>query len=178
MCGVLNVSDTNILTPLSCPKGNQGEISCPHVQSNVWAEQVNDARMFTRGNHMLENIPPSRAALFQYAKHAIYQAGHIWGYVLIACPSLPSASEWVWTKAAEHDWSPLWSDLPKAATVWNELVRCNCKKRCAGNCKCCSANQVHTFVPLFWTMHQKGYGVTFVVKNYVISRIPKDIAVL
>ncbi len=59
--------------------------------------------MFARRNHMLENIPPSRAALFQHVKHAIYQAGHIWGNTLIACPSLPSASEWVWTKVAEHD---------------------------------------------------------------------------
>ena len=42
---------------------------------------VNAARkqLFSYGNRKLENIPPSRAALLQHVKHALFQAGYIWG---------------------------------------------------------------------------------------------------
>jgi hypothetical protein len=67
-------------------------------------------------------------------RHSDYKDG------LVACPAVPSASEWGWTKVAENFWPPLWSDIHEAAIVCNELVRCNCKKRYAGNCKCCRTN--------------------------------------
>ena len=44
-------------------------------------QKVNEARkiLFACGNRQIENIPPTRAALFQHAKRALFQAGHIWG---------------------------------------------------------------------------------------------------
>ena len=43
---------------------------------------INDARkqMFATGNRKIENIPPTRDALEQHVKCAIYQAGHIWAH--------------------------------------------------------------------------------------------------
>ena len=42
-------------------------------------KKVNDARirLFALCNRQLENIPPTRTALIEHAKHAIFQAGHI-----------------------------------------------------------------------------------------------------
>ena len=61
---------------------------------------VNAARkqLFSYSNRKLKNIPPPRAALLQHAKHASFQAGHVWGQAMIADPSLPSPSEWGWQK--------------------------------------------------------------------------------
>ena len=50
--------------------------------------------MFAKGNRQLENIPPTREALRQHAKRAVYQAGHIWGQSQTANPDMPSPAEW------------------------------------------------------------------------------------
>ena len=51
---------------------------------------VNAARkqLFSYGNRKLENLPPTRAAMYQHAKRASFQAGYIWGQALIANPVL------------------------------------------------------------------------------------------
>ena len=56
---------------------------------------VNAARkqLFSYGNRKLENLPPSRAALYQHVERASFQAGYIWGQALIANPSLPSPGD-------------------------------------------------------------------------------------
>ena len=78
---------------------------------------VNAARkqLFSYSNRKLENIPPSRAALLQHAKHASLQAGHVWGQAMIADPSLPSPSEWGWQKDNDGNWIPLWITLAEAS---------------------------------------------------------------
>ena len=47
-------------------------------------------QLFTKWGTSMENLPPTKAALVQYAKRAVYQAGHIWGQVFIShsCPSV------------------------------------------------------------------------------------------
>ena len=46
---------------------------------------VNAARkqLFSNRNRKLENLPPSKAALYQHVKRASFQAGYIWGQGLI-----------------------------------------------------------------------------------------------
>lgn len=104
-------------------------------------KKVNEARkhMFAKGNRQLENIPPTREALRQHARRAIYQAGHIWGQSQTANPDLPSPAEWGWRKD-DDGWHPLWTVLPEASKGCRELIRCKCRKRCSGNCKCFGAN--------------------------------------
>ena len=104
-------------------------------------KKVNEARkqMFAKGNRQLENIPPTREALRQHAKRAVYQAGHIWGQSQTANPDMPSPAEWGWKKN-DDGWHPFWTVLPEASKGCRELIRCKCTKRCSGNCKCFRAN--------------------------------------
>ena len=103
---------------------------------------VNTARkqLFSYGNRKLENLPPSRAALFQHVERASFQAGYIWGQALIAKPSLPSPADWGWQKDRDGKWTPLWTTLAEASKECRELIKCNCKKHCLGHYKCHKAN--------------------------------------
>jgi len=103
--------------------------------------RINDARqaIFSQGTKSIEHIPPTQAALKQHVKRAVYQAGHVWGQSLEPIQELPSPSEWGW-KDSPHGWEPLWTTLPKASKVCNELIRCGCKKACRGLCKCTKAD--------------------------------------
>jgi len=51
-------------------------------------------QLFTKRGQSMENLPPTKAALVQHAKRAIYQAGHIWGQVFKATPLLLSPGDW------------------------------------------------------------------------------------
>ena len=101
---------------------------------------VNEAReeLFPKRSS-LESIPPSRAALVQHAKRAIFQGGHMWGQTLLPQPTLPSPSDWGWSKNKDK-WTPLWTTLPQAKDTCYELIRCGCKSVCRGRCKCKKAN--------------------------------------
>jgi len=46
----------------------------------------------------VKQIPPTRAALEEHAKRAVYQGGHIWGKKLLPDPVLPSPIDWGWVK--------------------------------------------------------------------------------
>ncbi|KAF3851981.1 hypothetical protein F7725_005336 [Dissostichus mawsoni] len=76
----------------------------------------------------------------QHVKRAVFQAGHIWGQSQIANPELPSPADWGWAKNADDFWHPFWTVMPEASKGCRELIKCKCKKRCAGNCKCSAAN--------------------------------------
>ena len=106
-------------------------------------QSVNDARkvLFAQKGRTLENIPPTADALLQHAKRVAYQAGHCWGQCLVCIPELPSPSEWGWTRSESDVWQPLWSTLPEASKVCQELVKCGCKaeRGCKGRCKCLKA---------------------------------------
>ncbi|XP_014677523.1 PREDICTED: uncharacterized protein LOC106817375 [Priapulus caudatus] len=85
---------------------------------------VNAARkqLFSHGNRKIENIPPSRAALYQHVKRASFQAGHIWAQAMTSSPTLPSPSSWGWKLDDDGHWIPLWSVLPEASKGCRELV--------------------------------------------------------
>jgi hypothetical protein len=103
--------------------------------------EVNEAhkQLFAHGNRKVENISPTKEALLQHVKRAVYQAGHIWCLVLITNPELPSA-DWGWVKDEEEgDWCPFWSTMPEASKGCEGLIKCSCKSRCIGRCKCSTA---------------------------------------
>ena len=101
---------------------------------------INEARkqMFCAARQ-IENIPPSKDALEEHLKRAVYQAGHVWGQALVPNPELPSPSEWGWQNEL-GTWKPLWTKLPEASKACRELIKCGCLKRCKGNCKCSKSN--------------------------------------
>ena len=102
---------------------------------------VNESRqeLFSKKSRAIENIPPTRAALLQDTKCAVYQARHVWGSVLIAKPQIPSPQEWCWQRE-ESEWKPVWTVLPQVQESCCELIHCGCKKGCTGQCKYCKAN--------------------------------------
>ena len=104
-------------------------------------KKVNEARkqLFAQGNRQSENIPPTKEALRQHVKRAVFQAGNIWGQSQIANPELPSPADGGWAKNADDVWHPFWTVMPEASKGCRELIKCKCKKRCAGNCKCSGA---------------------------------------
>ena len=102
---------------------------------------VNDARrwLFTQKSRLLENIPPTQAALKQHIKRTSYQA-YCWNEALTLHPNLPSPADWAWYKDTNcNTWQPLWTNIPEAAESCHELVRCGCKKSCNARCKCVKA---------------------------------------
>uniref|UniRef100_A0A1X7T7W9 Tesmin/TSO1-like CXC domain-containing protein n=1 Tax=Amphimedon queenslandica TaxID=400682 RepID=A0A1X7T7W9_AMPQE len=97
---------------------------------------INEARkhLFSKKGRSMDAIPPTKAALIQHIRRAVYQGGHCWGKVYQAAMNLPSPENWGWTDT--NDWKPLWTTLPEAGASSRELLCCNCKKGCRGLCKC------------------------------------------
>jgi hypothetical protein len=54
--------------------------------------------------------------------------------------------------------------LPEASKGCHELIKCNCKKRCVGWCKCCGANLQCTQL-LCWAVRE---GTATIFKNVTI----------
>ena len=106
-------------------------------------ESVNEARkvLFSQKGRPLESIPLTSDALILHTKRVVYQAGHCWGQCLIPIPELPSPIEWGWIKSDFGSWKPLWTTIPQASKVCQELLRsgCNPEKGCVGRCKCVKA---------------------------------------
>lgn len=92
-------------------------------------KKVNEARkqLFAQGNRQSENTPPTKEALRQHVKRAVFQAGHIWGQSQIANPELPSPADWGWAKNADDVWHPFWTVIPEASKGCRELIKCKCK---------------------------------------------------
>jgi len=68
---------------------------------------VAQKRLFAFGNQQRENILPTRAALFQHAKHALFQAGNIWGQTQLPNYIVPSPADWGWLEEEEDIWVPV-----------------------------------------------------------------------
>lgn len=102
---------------------------------------VNDARqeLFSKKSRTLENIPPTRAALVNHIKRAVFQGGYIWEQTLLKEPVLPCPSQWGWQREGSS-WVPHWTTLQQAKDSCYELIRCGCKTVCRGRCKCFKAN--------------------------------------
>ena len=55
-------------------------------------EDINQARkhLFAQKGRSIENIPPTKAALVQHIKRAVYQAGYCWAQATTSSPDLPA----------------------------------------------------------------------------------------
>ena len=51
--------------------------------------------------------------------------------------------KWGWI-LNEDGFSPRWMTIPEATEACRELIKCGCKKRCQGRCKCKKANLLCT----------------------------------
>ena len=104
-------------------------------------KSVNEVRqeLFSKKSRSLDSIPPTRAALLQHAKRAVFQGGYIWSQTLVKNPVLPSPADWGWQRDGSS-WVPYWTTLPQAKDMCYELIRCGCKTACRGRCKCMKAN--------------------------------------
>lgn len=99
---------------------------------------VNNARkhLFTKTGRQIDHIPPSKEALIQHCKRAVYQGAHIWSQASNPTPPLPDPSDWGW-QFVKGNWHPLWTTLPQASETCQELLKCGCKTGCSSKrCKC------------------------------------------
>ena len=87
--------------------------------------------LFCKGR-AIDNIPPTKDALYQHVRRAAYISGYVWGNLLIPMMNLPPFEMHGW----KADATPHWTNLPQASKGLRELIKCNCKKGCTGNCKC------------------------------------------
>ncbi|KAK0150015.1 hypothetical protein N1851_009250 [Merluccius polli] len=57
---------------------------------------IDQARLelFTKKGRGMEQIPPTKEALVQHLKRAVYQGGHCWGQALEVAPNMPSPADW------------------------------------------------------------------------------------
>ena len=74
-------------------------------------------------------ILPTRVALKQHVRQAMYEGGHVWGQTVLPAPALPSPTDWDWVKTSEQTYEPHWTTLPEASEVCRVVGR----GRSAGN---------------------------------------------
>ena len=100
--------------------------------------KVNEARhrLFTSGKKTLENIQPSRAALFEHTKRALVQASFYWNRATLVHQEIPDFREWGWQMEYNGIWLPYWTTYSIASKACSILLHCNCERSCTGNCKC------------------------------------------
>ena len=78
---------------------------------------TNEARqyIFCQKTWDIENIPPTKTALFHRTLRAVYHACYIWGQALVPSPVLPGPPDWGW-KQEKGVWEPNWTLLPQVVT--------------------------------------------------------------
>ena len=90
-------------------------------------------KLFARKNNV-QLIPPTKAALEEHVKRAVYQGGHVLGQILLPAPELPPPTNWGWSMTGGQ-YTPYWTRLPEAADNCIELVSCKCQKGSVRRCK-------------------------------------------
>ena len=107
------------------------------------ANNVNICRkeMFAKKGRLPEAIPPTYDALKLHLQRAVYQASYCWSQSLLKAPTMPDPCNWGWSLSDEI-YQIVWTTIPEASKICNELVRCGCKqeKGCRGRCKCIKAS--------------------------------------
>ena len=89
-------------------------------------EHVNDSRieLFAQKGRAFDSILPTKAALVEHIKRAIFQGGCVWGKELLTLsPQLPSPANLGWTRGSGNQWEPvcqelIWFVLSKANPMW------------------------------------------------------------
>ena len=99
---------------------------------------VNETRreLFCHKNRAMDKLPPTKDALLQHTRRAVYQAG-VWTMSTQTHLVVPSPQDFAWTKVSES-WVPVWMTIPEVSRSCSELVKCSCKGDCT-NCKCSKA---------------------------------------
>jgi len=92
-------------------------------------------KLFARNNNV-QLIPPTKAALEEHVKRAVYQRGHVWSQILLPAPGFPPPTNWGWSKTGKGQYTSYSTTLPEAAHSCIELVYCKCKKGCVRRCTC------------------------------------------
>ena len=92
---------------------------------------VNEARqsMFTHNLKSLENIPPTKGALYQHIKRTILVTAYIWHVAfrkMLETPP-PGSYGWEWNERLKQ-WAPYWTELDDASKACSILLHCGCKK--------------------------------------------------
>ena len=102
-----------------------------HTSSKV---NIDAARqeLFTMKGQAMDAIPPTRAALLQHIKRAVYQGVHCWGKMLQVPIGMPPSGDWGWVDP--QNWRSMWT-IYEASTASRKLIHCGCKKGCTGCCK-------------------------------------------
>ena len=124
---IVNIDDITVLERFTILLYN-------HTSTIVNIDEVR-RELFTKKEKAMDALPPTKAALLQHIRRAVYQGGHCWGNMLHACLDMPTPGNWGWVDP--NNWKPLWTTLPEASVSSRELLCCGCKKGCtAGRCKC------------------------------------------
>lgn len=129
-----NVTDVNLVTDDDFTQIERFFIILYSPTLNT--ENINTARriLFTQGSRSLENIPPTFNCLQKHILRSCYQATN-WSNALLKQRPHLDPVVWGWKKSGKG-FVPLWSDLPDASEACRELIKCGCKKKCRGRCKC------------------------------------------
>ena len=99
--------------------------------------RVNNARLdlFARKQRSFDAIPPTRAALIEHTRRAVYQASCIWEQALTCGTEDISPADWGW-KLKDNIWEVVWAKLPPIGESCQQLTKCGWKLDCRGRCKC------------------------------------------
>ncbi len=90
-----------------------------HTSSQINIDQAR-LELFTKKGRGMEQIPPTKDALVQHLKRAVYQGGQCWGQALEVAPNMPSPTDWGWMNPG--DGRPFWSNLKQASQSILELL--------------------------------------------------------
>ena len=73
---------------------------------------INECRkqLSAKKARLIENIPPTKDALYQHISTAVYQPGFVWRQSLGWHQVLPSPSKWSW-KIVNNSYQPIWMKL-------------------------------------------------------------------
>ena len=91
-----------------------------HTSSKVHIDEARQ-ELFTVKGWAMDAIPPTRAALMQHIRRAVYQGGNCWGKMLQVTIGMPSAGDWGWVNPS--NWRPRWTTLPESSAPTRELIR-------------------------------------------------------
>ena len=86
---------------------------------------VNEARqsMFTHDLKTLENIPPTRASLYQHVKRTLLVAAYMWHFAFQKALNIPGPIllGWIWNERL-NQYVPHWTDLDDASEACSLFV--------------------------------------------------------
>ena len=78
--------------------------------------QLQDISLLAQCNHEeADTRMPTKDALTQHIKRAIYQGAHSWGNIQVAAPNIPVLEDWFWVNP--DSWKPMWTKFHENSCV-------------------------------------------------------------